>query len=291
MLSAVWQRCPVIVRAVLTGFALATVGTAPWALLAWANLKYGSAVPWAVPPTVLYLWLFWGYASGKGWPQSTSQERRTKLRVLHLSDDLWGSSLLAGGLGLATLVLLFGVVNRLVRLPQQQAPDLSQIPFVTAASLVLTSAAVAGIVEEVSFRGYMQGPIERRHGPLVAILVTGLVFGFVHFTHPEVTLILMPYYLAVAAIYGALAYLTNSILPGLVLHAGGNVLGFIDLVARGRGEWGASSRPAPLLSETGPDAWFWIACVAVLVLGAATVWAYATLARVVREALKPAART
>ena len=65
------------------------------------------------------------------------------------------------------------------------------------------ASIVAGVVEEASFRGYMQGPIERRHGPVVAILVTGSVFGFAHFTHPEVTLILMPYYLAVAAIYGA----------------------------------------------------------------------------------------
>ena len=41
----------------------------------------------------------------------------------------------------------------------------------------------------------------------------------------------MPYYLAVAAVYGALAYFTNSILPSLVLHAGGNVLGAFDLLA------------------------------------------------------------
>jgi membrane protease YdiL (CAAX protease family) len=35
----------------------------------------------------------------------------------------------------------------------------------------------------------MQGPIERRHGPVVAILVTGSLFGLLIFTHPEVTLI------------------------------------------------------------------------------------------------------
>jgi membrane protease YdiL (CAAX protease family) len=280
MLSAVWQRCPVIGRAVLAGVALATIGTTPWALLASSNLKHGSAVPWAVPPTALYLWLFWRYARGDGWPASTSQARRANLRELRLSDDMWAASLVAGGLGLVTLVLLFAVVNRLVRLPQQQSPDLSQIPLVTVASLVLMSAAVAGIVEEVSFRGYMQRPIERRHGPVVAILVTGLVFGFMHFTHPEVTLLLIPYYLTVAAIYGGLAYLTNSILPGLLLHAGGNVLAFIDLVARGRGEWQASASPAPLVWEAGPDASFWFSCVAVLVAAAATVWAYSALARV-----------
>ena len=279
MPSAVWKRCPVMLRAVLTGLALATIGTTPWAFLASANLKHGSAVPWAAPPTVLYLWLFWRYARGDGWPASTRPARRANLRDLRLADDVWAAALVAGGLGLVTLVLLFGAVNRLVRLPQQQSPDLSQIPLVTVASLVLMSAAVAGIVEEVSFRGYMQRPIERRHGPVVAILVTGLAFGFMHFTHPEVTLRLIPYYLAVAAIYGGLAYLTNSILPGLVLHAGGNVLSFIDLVARGRGEWQTSASPAPLLWDTGPDASFWAASAAGLVAAAATVWAYSALAR------------
>jgi membrane protease YdiL (CAAX protease family) len=279
MLSAVWLRCPVILRAVLAGVALATIGTTPWALLVSANLKHGAAVPWAVPPTALYLWLFWRYARGDGWPASTREARRANLRDLQLSDDVWAASLVAGVLGLVTLVLLLGVVNRLVRLPQQASPDLSQIPLATAAALVLTSAAVAGIVEEVSFRGYMQRPIERRHGPLVAILVTGLAFGFMHFTHPEVTLRLVPYYLAVAAVYGGLAYLTNSVLPGLVLHAGGNVMSFIELVARGRGEWQASASPTPLVWETGPDASFWVSCVAVLVAAAATAWAYSALAR------------
>ena len=149
---------------------------------------------------------------------------------------------------------------------------------------LLMSALVAGVAEESSFRGYMQGPIERRHGPVVAILVTGSLFGFAHFTHPEVTLVLMPYYLAVAAIYGALAYLTNSILPCVVLHATGNVLGGIELLARGRSEWQTSSTPDRLIWETGTDASFWFSCVGLMVVGAAVVWAYRTLATVVRQA-------
>jgi hypothetical protein len=135
----------------------------------------------------------------------------------------------------------------------------------------------------------MQRPIERRHGPVFAILVTGSLFGLAHFTHPEVTLILMPYYLAVAAIYGALAYLTNSILPSMVLHTGGNVLSAIGLFAGGCAEWQASSTPKPLIWETGADASFWISCGAALIVGAAAVWAYAALASVARKSPQPAA--
>ena len=196
-------------------------------------------------------------------------------------------AVVAGGLGLVAVVLLQGVTNRLVTLPQQRDLDVSQFPFVTVLLWVLMSSVVAGVVEEASFRGYMQGPIERRHGPVIAILVTGSLFGFAHFTHPEVTLILMPYYLAVAAVYGALAYLTNSILPSMVLHAGGNVLGAFDLFARGRSEWQALSSPKPLIWETGADASFWISLVAALIVGAAAVWAYAALASVARKAPEP----
>ncbi len=283
MLS-LWRRLPVILQAVLTGVVVAGAGTIPWGVLASANFKHWSAVPWAVPPAALYLWLFWRYVQGAGWPQSTADARRTNCRANRLSAEAWGAALFAGVLGLLALVLFLRVVNRLVRLPAQPTADLSHIPFVTLVVLLLMGSAVAGVVEETSFRGYMQGPIERRHGPVVAILVVGSLFGFAHFTHPEVTLILLPYYLAVAAIYGALAYLTNSILPSMVLHAGGNVLGYMDLLARGRAEWQASSGPKPLIWQTGADASFWISCAAVLIVGSATVWAYNRLASVARKA-------
>jgi membrane protease YdiL (CAAX protease family) len=282
-----WQRLPVVVRAVLTGAVVATAGTVPWALLASANVKHGSAVPWAVPPAALYLWLFWRYVRGAGWPASTAETRRTTCRAHRLSDEVWGAAMMAGILGLVALVLLLRVVNRMVTLPAQPTDDLSHLPFMTLVPLLLMGAVVAGIAEESAFRGYMQGPIERRHGPVIAILVTGGLFGLAHFTHPEVTLILMPYYLAVAAIYGSLAYLTNSIMPSVVLHAGGNVLGAIGLFAGGRSDWQAASSPEPLIWESGADASFWLSFVAALGAGAAALWAYAALATVARK--EPAA--
>ena len=48
---ALWQRLPVIARAVVTGLLVALAGTTPWAVLVALNIKHWSAVPWAVPPT------------------------------------------------------------------------------------------------------------------------------------------------------------------------------------------------------------------------------------------------
>jgi membrane protease YdiL (CAAX protease family) len=190
--------------------------------------------------------------------------------------------MVAGVVGLVALVLMQRVMNRLVVLPQQQSADLAKYPALTVALLVVMGSVVAGVVEEGSFRGYIQGPIERRHGPLIAILVTGTLFGLAHFTHPEVAIVLLPYYVAVAAVYGALAYFTNSIFPSMVLHGGGNMLGAIDLFARGQSEWQASSSPEPLIWKTGTDASFWISLLAFLFAASAAVWAYAALAAVTR---------
>ena len=280
---AIWNRLPVVVQALVAGLAAAIVGTGPWAVLSDANIQYWPEVPWAIVPSALYLWLYWRWIKGAGWPRSTARARRINARVNGLSEEAWAAALFAGTLGLAAVVLTMAVVNRMVRLPEQPTDDLSQVPWFTLVLLLVMTSIVAGVVEETSFRGYMQAPIERRHGPIAAILVTGGSFGLLHFTHPEVTLALMPYYMAIAAVYGALAWLTNSILPSAVLHAGGNMLGYIDLLTRGRAEWQASSVAEPLVWETGADASFWISSAAALAATLAAIAAYVALARVMRS--------
>jgi membrane protease YdiL (CAAX protease family) len=286
-LSRLWARLPVLVRAIVVGSIAAAAGTLPWAALAAANARHWTAVPWCVPLAAVFLWLYWRYVRGAGWPRSTAAWRRANCRAHRLSDETWGAALVAGVLGLIALVLTFRVLNRLVTLPAQRTDDVAHVPLQTLAPMLIMGALVAGITEEASFRGYMQGPIERRHGPIIAILVTGSLFAFVHFSHAEVTLGLMPFFLSVAVIYGMLAYLTNSILPGVVLHAGGNILAAIGLFAGGQSEWQTSPTPAPLVWESGADASFWLSAIAASFAVAAAVWAYRMLARTTRAAPQP----
>ena len=250
------------------------VGTIPRNILFAANLRYFASVPWAVPVMAVYLWFFWRYLRGDGPPDSTRDIRRRSLRANQLSGSMWTWSLLAGGLGIVALVLALRVANRMVVLPQQQLPDLSTIPAFTVWSLLLMAAPVAGIIEESAFRGYMQGPIERRYGLTVAILITGTMFAVAHL---DFTLILWPYYVAVAAIYGTVTYLANSIWPAVVLHTSGNIYSGADLLLHGQAEWQSSAGSAELVWETGADAAFVRLGVAVLVVAAVAVWAYAKL--------------
>ena len=282
-LDRLWFRLPIAIRAVVIGVAAAAAGTLPWAALVAVNTRHQSWLPWAVPVMAAYLWWYWRYlVRGSGWPRSTAEARRTNARANSLTDGVWGAAILAGMLGLASVLLIQGVLSRLVTLPQQRELDVSRYPTVTVVMWVLMSAVVAGVVEETSFRGYLQRPIERRHGPVIAILATGGLFALAHFSHPEVGVVLLPFYLAVAAVYGALAYFTDSTLPGIVLHAGGNMFSAFDLVTRGRSEWQLSTEAKPLIWETGPDPAFWGNVTALVIVGALTIWAYAALARVAR---------
>lgn len=278
-----WKKIPVIIKAILTGLLVAALGTIPWSLLVSLNMKHGSALPWAVPITAVYLWFYWRYVRGDYWPHANSGIRKKYCRANKLSDSIWGAALLAGITGLVFIVLFQSLLARMVRLPAQSDQGLSSIPTITLFSFVIMSAVVAGVVEEVSFRGYMQSPIEKRHGPVAAILTVGIIFGLVHFTHPEVSLILLPYYAIVAAVYGALAYLTNSIFPSMVLHAGGNIFSSLGFFMTGRSEWQASAKPVPLIWETGLDSTFWISSGATLLMGAVTIWAYRTLSAVSKK--------
>jgi membrane protease YdiL (CAAX protease family) len=196
-------------------------------------------------------------------------------------------ALLAGGLGIVALVLALRVASRMVALPEQQLPDLFKIPGFTVWSLLLTAAPIAAFVEEAAFRGYMQGPIEGRYGVVPAIFITGTMFAIAHL---DFTLILWPYYVVVAAIYGVVTSLTASIRPAILLHTAGNTYSNIDLLLHGRAEWQATSASAQSIWATGIDAAFVRLSVAVVVTAAAMGWAYVKLARVAGEATEsPAA--
>jgi len=264
----------IIIRAVFAGILIVLVGTIPRNIAYAANLRYGTALPWAVPLTAGYLWFFWMYLRGDGPPDSTAFERRTSLRANNISGRLWAWALLAGGLGIVALVLALNLANRLVTLPQQGVPDLTQVPRATMLALLIFAAPVAGVIEEAAFRGYMQRPIERRSGLVVAILITGTMFALAHL---DFTPILWPYYVAVAAIYGTVTYLTDSILPAIVLHTGGNIYSNLDLWLHGQAEWQAGAAPAALIWQTGIDEPFRNSSIALLVVAAMMVWAYGQL--------------
>ena len=68
-----WQRIPVLIRAIVTGAIVEAIGVGVWVL----SLAVIPA-PWSVVFMGGILWLYWKYFSGSWWPRSTTDARSTK---------------------------------------------------------------------------------------------------------------------------------------------------------------------------------------------------------------------
>jgi len=171
---------------------------------------------------------------------------------------------------------LHGVVGRLAPVRYAVPAALQPFPLVTLLSLVLVLSAESGIVEEAAFRGYMQGPIEKRHGAVTAILIVSLIFGLGHLWdwQPGMTAARMFFILTASVAYGILAHMVDSILPGLVLHATGDAIGVGWI-------WWLSRHPSPASGLRGSG--FLVAALLSIVFGIAAWLAFKSLARVLQS--------
>ncbi|NOT32280.1 MAG: CPBP family intramembrane metalloprotease [Planctomycetes bacterium] len=217
-----WRSMLAAVRAVLLGFVMLIVGGSVSGALMFANLKLAPTLPLFFPATVLWLWLFWRYVRGDGWPRSTSARRRDLLRVRMLSLRAWGWALVAGGLALAAVMGIAFMTYRLAALPDAayRAPfEVASFPLWTLVSIFAAVALTAAVVEEAAFRGYMLSGIQRGHGWLVGIGLVTVLFYVAHLSHAYATLAFVPFFLAHGLTLGLLVFYTRSIVPGIILHA------------------------------------------------------------------------
>ncbi len=270
-----WNRLPVVLRAIVLAELIADIGGLMPDLFMVANLKFSPSIPWLLPATALWLWILWRYLNGEGWPRSTAESRRRDLRARPLSGTVWFWSLLAGGLAMVSVVGFSFLTTRLANVPRDafKLPiDLSHYPIWTTASVLLTISAVAGVLEEAAFRGYLISQVQRRHGWIVAILISGVMFFVSHLGHAYVTLAFLPFFLVVSSLHGFLVYLTRSILPSVVLHAVADVV----VIPIQYGVIGHLS-VAPVW-KTGMDPAFITSAVLIVIFGILAVPAFRRLA-------------
>lgn len=282
LLARSWRRLPVVVRAILLGCLVLFVGGLATGPFIFANTKLWPAFPWSVPFLTVYMWLFWQYLRGRWWPRSTSGARREGLRANALSPRVWRWALTSGYLAMASNYALHWVFGRLTPL-NFAVPDLLRpLPPVTLLFILLMVSATAGLVEEAAFRGFMCGPIEKRHGVVIAIIVVSTIFGLAHLTdwQPSMTAARMFFILLASVLYGVLVRLTNSILPGVVLHATGNAIGIVWIWSLSRGSRPETSRLGFAAASGDPQ--FWLNSALALAFGVAAVWAFLRLADVTR---------
>jgi membrane protease YdiL (CAAX protease family) len=255
---------------VLTGLA-----SGVWGALLTINLRTTPAVPWAVVVMAAVLWLGWRYANGWGWPQRTSAVRRTLLRARPIGASAFVLALLAGALSLVALTGLWIVFSQTGVMSGNKLPDFSQYPWLSVMATIAMAAVVGAVTEEAGFRGYFQSLLERRYPAWLSIIATALVLAPAHAATQGIALPTFVFYLLVDAMLGTTAYLCNSILPGIVVHAAGLAVFFAFI-------WPADAHR--LIGNAAlDDAWFWVHAAQVGVFSALAIVAYRRLAAIGAE--------
>jgi membrane protease YdiL (CAAX protease family) len=251
---SLWIKLSVSLRAIISGLLIALVAANVWLLLL---LNLGA--PLAVIGEAIFLALYLWWAGGGGPPSTTQAARAKAFRRGTLSPTQWFWTVIAAIFFAATVHASIILLFRFVSYPMaafRQGYDFSFIPSLHLKWLaVVVSAISAGICEETGFRGYMQRPIEQRHGARVAILISSLFFTAVHLTKGWAMPGMVPIVFGAGVLLGLLAWSSGSLIPGMI----GHVLMDIGLFSY----WwtGIAGDFAPLpISETGVDRFFVVTC-------------------------------
>jgi membrane protease YdiL (CAAX protease family) len=270
-----WDRVPVIVRAIVIGLLVGLIAANLWPVFLF---KLGMPTAAAAEAVFLAVYVWWVRGGGPPKAWKAARAERFRRRKLSARDWMWGliaAVAIAAGVH-AAIVVLF----RLVPFPAEafhRGYDLSFIPTWQMQLLAcVISAASAGICEEIGFRGYMQVPIEKRHGAFLAILISSLFFMALHLTKDWSLIGMVPIVFVAGVLYGTLAWASKSLVFGIIGHTIMDIGLFAYWWTQILGKF--SERP---ISETGMDRHFTIECG---VLGVALLMALIAIVQLRRRA-------
>ncbi len=216
-----WMKVPLVVRSILIGFGVSSLGVSTWVVFA-----NSIPAPWSVLLMGAFLALYLMYFSGKWKPSNTQAFRRFCMRKTKLKRPVW-----IWGLTAAFLVFIF--VNASLMLTFRFAefqPEifknlsfLNNLPALQAWSIIIGISVTAGICEELGYRGYLQKPLEQKYGPIVAISISSIIFIVIHLHQAWLDSIMIPA-IPISFMIGYLAYATNSLIPGIIAHVSFDII-------------------------------------------------------------------
>src|ERR1700676_1138523 len=186
LIGRVWGRIPVVIRAIVSGLLIGMIAANIWPIFVVTFSLLKLNMPAAAAAELLFLGVYVWWAAGGGPPRALQAARAEYFRKRPLSGAQWLWGMVAAISFAATIHAALILVFRFVPFPADafhHGYDLSFIPSRQMQWLAcIVSTLSAGVCEETGFRGYMQTPIEKRHGPVIAILISSLVFMLLHLT-------------------------------------------------------------------------------------------------------------
>jgi membrane protease YdiL (CAAX protease family) len=250
-MATLFSRFQAVIWAGILSSIIVVTGAGIWTALLTSNLKTTPTIPWSAPVMALILLLIWQYLGGKGWPQRSTEARRAYLRAYPVSRVILFWAWLAGVLAIVALAGLWIVLVELTKVGGNPTlPNYSAYPLLTLILGILMGSLVSPITEEAAFRGYSQVILERKFPRWIAIVISSLFFAFWHgptqgFLWPKLL-----FYFLVGVIFGAIAYITGSVLPAIPVHILGD-LTFFFLI------WPYDAT-RPFVWQSGTNIWFWL---------------------------------
>jgi len=210
-----WMKVPLVLRSILIGFGVSSLGVGIWTIVAMSLPG-----PWSMLLMATILIFFWMYFSGKWKPSNTQAFRRFCIRQINLKKPVWIWGLVAAFFIVLFLHSSWILTFRIVEFQPEIFKTLSfinDVPALQAWSAIIGISMVAGICEEVGYRGYLQKPLEQKYGPIVAISISSIIFIVIHLHQAWLVSILVPAFF-ISFMIGYLAYATNSLIPGIMAH-------------------------------------------------------------------------
>lgn len=210
-----WQRIPILIRAILMGLLVSTIG-----VMAWVVIIVLVPSPWFIVVMGGVLILFWKYFSGNWWPKDTAKARSNSFREMKLATNVWKWSLLGAVLFVVVVQSGFVITFRIMEFPAEAFAseyNFDTMPLWLAWVVIVMASLVAGICEETGFRGYMQVPLEKRYGPGVGITIVSIMFLVIHLNQGWAPPVLFHLF-AISVLLGILAYSSGSLIPSMIGH-------------------------------------------------------------------------
>ena len=268
-----WSRLPVSLRAIVSGLLIALVAANVWPVL-----LVSLGVPLATISEAVFLSFYIWWAGGGGPPRKTQDSRAFAFRRRALSSTRWFWGIVAAVFLAVTIHAAIVLLFRFFPFPKEAFRHGYNFSFIPSLPLkwlaVIVSATSAGICEETGFRGYMQRPIEQRHGAPIAILVSSLFFTLLHLNKTWATLGMVPIVFLAGLLLGLLAWSAGSLIPGMIGHVMMDIGLFAYWWTGIAGDF--TARP---ITETGVDVSFSIACVVFIASLLIVLYAISTLRR------------
>lgn len=217
-------------KAIISGAIVAVTGLGVWGGLLATSAAHPTFAVWVTPAMGVFLalggaWLQWG-----PWPRTGFAFRRQAARLNAVSIRVFGLAMAAGLATMLTGFSLYVAHRSLGGMGGEAALHFPRAPFVWLLPGLVMGGLVAGAVEEVAFRGFMQTVLERRFGIVPAILASGIAWAAFHLNHSyfsEEPFLWPVIFLSVAMILGTVAHRSNSLIPGIAVHASFDTAYFI----------------------------------------------------------------